>query len=161
MVPKSAAIDQLQADLGRDLLAFLPELILCGAVVLMLLLRLSSALGRAHLGWLALLASAGALAVAVGQWVEVPSLTPAGHNQIAFNGLLALDPFAIFVRVFLLGSLLLVLWLALLTGIPDAEDSADFATLLLGSTVGMMLMISANDLMRNCRLCWKAAKSNS
>src|SRR5207247_4724168 len=33
------------------------------------------------------------------------------------------------------------------TGIPDREDSADFHVLLLGGTLGMMLMASANHLL--------------
>src|SRR5439155_5489177 len=38
-------------------------------------------------------------------------------------------------------------WQTLLTGIPDREDSADFYALLLGGTLGMMLMASANHLL--------------
>jgi NADH-quinone oxidoreductase subunit N len=34
-----------------------------------------------------------------------------------------------------------------ITGVPDTEDSADYATLLLGGTLGMMLMASANHLL--------------
>ena len=37
--------------------------------------------------------------------------------------------------------------LSLLTGIPDREDSADFYVLLLGATLGMLLMASANHLL--------------
>src|SRR5262245_63348020 len=117
MFPTSAVIDRLQGNLAQDLLAFLPELVLCGAVVLMLVLRMFSALGRTHLGWLALIASAGAFAVAALQWAECPLVSAKLPNHQAFSGLLALDPFAIFVRVFLLGFLTLIIWLTLLTGI--------------------------------------------
>jgi NADH-quinone oxidoreductase subunit N len=41
----------------------------------------------------------------------------------------------------------LSLWLSLATGIPDREDSADYATLLVGGTLGMMLMASADHLL--------------
>src|SRR5205823_105821 len=41
----------------------------------------------------------------------------------------------------------LTIWLTLLTGIPDREDSADFYCLLLGATLGMLLMASANHLL--------------
>jgi NADH-quinone oxidoreductase subunit N len=51
------------------------------------------------------------------------------------------------MRIFLLIFLCLVLWLSLATGIPDREDSADYSTLLLGGTLGMMLMVSANHLL--------------
>src|SRR5205823_8262552 len=46
-----------------------------------------------------------------------------------------------------LGFTSLVIWLTLLTGIPDREDSADFYCLLLGATLGMMLMASATHLL--------------
>ena len=40
-----------------------------------------------------------------------------------------------------------MIWLTLLTGIPDREDSADFYCLLLGATLGMCVMASANHLL--------------
>ena len=43
--------------------------------------------------------------------------------------------------------LTLVIVLTMLSGIPDHEDGPDFYTLLLGSTIGMMLMASANHLL--------------
>ena len=53
----------------------------------------------------------------------------------------------IFLKIFLLGFTALVIWLSLLTGIPDREDSADFYCLLLGATLGMSIMASANHLL--------------
>src|SRR5207302_1359058 len=64
-----------------------------------------------------------------------------------FTGLLAYDNFTLFVRLFLLAFTILVIWLTILTGIPDQEDSADFYSLLLGAVVGMSLMASANHLL--------------
>jgi NADH-quinone oxidoreductase subunit N len=49
--------------------------------------------------------------------------------------------------LFLLLFVILVIALTVLTGIPDDEDGPDFYTLLLGSTIGMMLMASANHLL--------------
>src|SRR5437868_3984418 len=49
--------------------------------------------------------------------------------------------------MFLLFFAALVIWLSLLTGIPDREDSADFNCLLLGATLGMCVMASANHLL--------------
>jgi NADH-quinone oxidoreductase subunit N len=155
MFPNSALIDRLQSELGQDLLAFLPETILCGAIVLMLVLRLFGSFNRAHLGWLALAASVVAFAVAAAQWFGVPWLTPQlSRNPVTlqlerevFTGLLVYDSFSLFVRVLLFGFLTLTLWLTLLTGIPDRDDSADFATLLLGGTLGMVLMASAQHLL--------------
>ena len=147
MFPSSAIVDRLQADLGRDLVAFLPELILCAAIVGMLLIRLFSSLQRVHVGYVAMLASGAAFLVALAQWRGDSAFDPGVGHPFLFTGLLAYDPFAIYVRLFLLAFLTLTLWLTLLTGIPDRDDAADFTTLLLGSTLGMMLMASANHLL--------------
>ena len=40
-----------------------------------------------------------------------------------FSGLLVYDNFTIFLRLFLFGFTALIIWLSLLTGIPDREDS--------------------------------------
>src|SRR5439155_16931811 len=55
--------------------------------------------------------------------------------------------FFLFTRLFLLSFTALLIWLSLLPGIPDREDSADFYVLLLGATLGMAMMASANHLM--------------
>src|SRR5205823_5028442 len=62
MFQMSHALNDLQGRLASDALGFLPELILCGAIVFLLLLRLFSSLNRWHLGWLALLFTLVALA---------------------------------------------------------------------------------------------------
>jgi NADH-quinone oxidoreductase subunit N len=148
MFPSSAFINALQADLGRDLLAFLPELILCGAIVLMLVLRMINALSRFHQGYVALAATASAFLVALAQWHGNNCCDPSGGQPLQlFTGLLVYDTFAIYVRLFLLAFAGFALWMTLLTGIPDRDDSADFSTLLLGATLGMMLMASANHLL--------------
>jgi NADH-quinone oxidoreductase subunit N len=63
------------------------------------------------------------------------------------RGMLRFDGFTVFFRIFLLLFAGLVIWLTALTGIPDREDSADFYVLLLGATLGMSLMASANHLL--------------
>ncbi|HXG12513.1 MAG TPA: NADH-quinone oxidoreductase subunit N [Gemmataceae bacterium] len=136
-------IEQFQSQVLANCRDFLPELILCGAIVLMLLLRLFNAFNRWHLGWVALILTLAALGVSGGQWFESHSLT----GTPLFGGLLVYDQFTIFLRLFVLGFTALVIWLTLLTGIPDREDSADFYSLLLGAAVGMMLMASSNNLL--------------
>src|SRR5260370_22124206 len=64
-----------------------------------------------------------------------------------FTGLLVYDYLTIFLRIFLLGFAALIIGLSLLTGIPDREDSGDFYCLLLGATLGMSIMASANHLL--------------
>src|SRR5438876_4611281 len=148
------AIDTLQDSVPRDCAAFLPELVLCTGIVVLLLLRLFSALDRWHLGWLALGFTGIALAAACDQWVGGIDWIPtpdqfraeAGSADL-FSGMLVYDYFTIFLRLFLLTFALLIIWLSLLTGIPDREDSADFYTLILGATDGMSVMASTNHLL--------------
>ncbi len=64
-----------------------------------------------------------------------------------FTGLLVFDPFTGFFRLLLLAAVFIVVWLTLLSGIPDREDGPDFYILLMGSTLGMMMMASANHML--------------
>jgi NADH-quinone oxidoreductase subunit N len=153
--------EALQGGLMRDSLAFMPELILCFAIVLMLLLRLLRVFDKTHMGGLALALSALALAVTCVQWFadtefvkkNIGFPTPqsfyseSGGTADMFSGMLAYDYFTLAVRLFLLSFTVLIIWLSLLTGIPDREDSADFYVLLLGATLGMSLMASTNHLL--------------
>src|SRR5947209_6016171 len=59
-------INTLLQGLSRDSLAFLPELLVCGVIVLLLVLRLLPFLDRLHLGWVALIATLAILAVMLG-----------------------------------------------------------------------------------------------
>lgn len=148
-----ATLDRLQSALGRDVLAFLPETMLCGGIVLLLLLRLFRRLSAVHLGSVALALSLAAFAVSLAQWRGIygfaspADLSPEARAVNTFSGLLVYDNFTIFVRLFLFGFTALLVCLSMITGIPDAEDSADFYCLLLGATVGMALMASANHLL--------------
>jgi NADH-quinone oxidoreductase subunit N len=148
-------LDQLTGEyaLGRDLRAFLPELILCAGIVLMLLGRLFRAFDRTHMGTAALVFTCGALAASCLQWYNdympaiIDPFAPAQHSFNIFGGMLVFDRFSVFIKVFLLSFTALVIVLALLSRIPDREDSADFFCLLLGSVVGMSIMASANHLL--------------
>lgn len=141
MFPNISDIDTLQRALGNDLLMFLPELAVCVGIVLLLFARLFSGLDRIHLGTVAVAVLTGALFPAVaqvqsGQWADV-----------YFGAMLTSDAWGGFVRVVVLAAALLTVLLSLLTGIPDTADSADFYALLLGGTLGMMLMGSASHLL--------------
>ncbi len=168
MLNLSHLVSVNQGNLVQDMLMFLPELILCGTIVLMLLLRLVRTNARAQLGVVALVFTLGALAVTVLQWgvtwpesesvrwvvkhfnldnFPKPGDSHTDQAQRMFGGLLVFDRLTLFLRLFLYSFTALIIWLTLLTGIPDREDSADFHTLLLGAALGMSLMASANHLM--------------
>jgi NADH-quinone oxidoreductase subunit N len=165
----------IQDDVMFSWPRFLPELLVCGAIVLLLLLRVLRLRDRSRLGGVALVLTLAALVVALLQWgilslvhfflpeplyhgfeeayVWLASLIGGQQRRdttIAdgmFNGLLVYDYLTIFLRCFLLAFAALMIWLTSVTGIPDREDSADFYTLLLGATLGMMIMASANHLL--------------
>jgi NADH-quinone oxidoreductase subunit N len=144
-------LKQLQDSLSRDLVAFAPELLICAGIVLLLLVRLFRVFDRTHLGWIALVVMLGALGMACMQWSGRDyGYDPRDARETSldlFTGLLVFDNFTIFAKLFLFGFTALVIFLTLLTGIPDREDSADFHVLLLGATLGMTIMASANHLL--------------
>ena len=146
----------LKNSLDLDMRGFFPELVLCGAIVLLLLFRLMPRYDRLHLGWLALVISAYAFFASIQQWhdFDMPYLESHDPRPVKamgamdlFGGMLVFDNFTIFLKLFLYLFTTLVVFLTLLTGIPDAEDSADFYCLLFGATIGMSIMASANHLL--------------
>ena len=137
-------LNSLTGSLSADLAAFAPELVLCATIVALLLGRLTN-LDRVIPGyWGALIGSLIAFGLAYMQ--VVPGDLPSGDSPF-FSGLLVNDGLTVFFRLFLLLFLILVIALTVLSGVPDFEDGPDFYTLLLGATVGMMLMASANHLL--------------
>jgi NADH-quinone oxidoreductase subunit N len=124
----------------QDLVFFLPEALLCGAIVVMLLVRLGP--GKSHMGGLAVAATTVALVVAGFLWADMSD----GRID-CFANMIVTDPLTRFARFVILGAALLTILLTLVTGIPDREDSGDFYVLLLGGTLGMLLMASADHLL--------------
>jgi NADH-quinone oxidoreductase subunit N len=134
-----------QASTYRSLVLFLPELILCGSIVAMLLARLTSLDKIVPTHWFALLGSLGAFVSVLFQFWELSIDGQAG--TLLFTGLAIHDVFSVFFRGLLLFFLVFVIALTVLSGIPDQEDAPDFYTLLCGAAVGMMVMSSANHLL--------------
>src|SRR5262249_14997435 len=114
----------------------------CGAIVVLLLVRLVPAFDHAHLGRVALAATAGALAYTGIQWTQgLPELPNSFANLPAF------DNYTLYLRLLLLRVSAATMVFTILTGIPGRDDSGDFYVLLLRATLGMMLMASANHLL--------------
>jgi NADH-quinone oxidoreductase subunit N len=149
-----------------SLRAFAPELTICATIVIMLAIRLFNwgdaldrILGRSvGVGLSFIIALSGTLVALVlsaplqhltlaGSGAEWAAAPDAAVRMEIFTGMLVYDPFTIFVRSLLLVFVVLFLFLSRLTRIPDREDAADIYTLVLGSVLGMCLMVSANHLL--------------
>ena len=124
--------------------AFLPELVICLTIVLLLTVRLFDSLKNFNVFWVAL---AGCVA---GFVLAEPLRLFQGEAIVRmeiFTGMLVYDSFTIYIRLVLLGFVTLFVIFTQLSGIPDREDAADIYSLVLGATLGMCLMASANHLL--------------
>ncbi len=127
---------------------FRPELIVCATIVVMLLVRVFNFGYKLDPFWLALAGTFLAFysALPPGGFNAVGAIGEA-HRQEIFTGMLVYDSMTVFFRMFLLAFAFWFIILVRITGLADKQDGQDFYTLLLGSTLGMCLMASANHLM--------------
>lgn len=155
----------------RSLFCFSPELALSATIIALLLVRLLNFDRWIRPYWVALSGATVAFVASYLQFLFIrlgaeaasthtlsclfeamnlldgSAVGAAGTSGPYFTGLLVYDPLTVFFRLFLLLFLILVIALNVLSGIPDNEDGPDFYTLLLGSTIGMMMMTGANNLL--------------
>lgn len=143
-------IENLLPQTEASCLGFKPELTLCATIVLMLLARLPSG-GRklnacyiAFPGVLVAIFFAAPWLNLMGQGDEL--LGVFGRYEL-FDGMLIYDHWTVYFRSVLLLFAALFVVFTRLSGIPDREDSPDFYTLVLGATLGMCVMASANHLL--------------
>lgn len=124
--------------LTGDLMLILPELILAGGAMLLLLIGAFRGDGATRqVSWLAV------IVLTVAAFFVLRPLAPAGP---AFNGTFVVDPFASFVKILvLIGS---AAGIIMSQGFIHAEKIArpEYPVLILLGTVGMLTMVSANDL---------------
>ncbi len=146
----SQLIQNLSDDTARSLAHFGPELAICGTIVMLLFARLIS-LRTNSSTWIALIGSAIGLWLATKPLIDANVLSGQTSTPIArmelFTGLLIYDPFTVFFRSLLMLFVVLFVLFTRLSGIPDREDGQDFYALVLGSTLGMCLMASANHML--------------
>ena len=134
-------IQQLVRETPQDLARFRPELTICATIVLILLLRIIPLTRRIESFYVAF---AGALIGLAFAGADFPA---AAQRSEVFTGLLVFDQFAVFVRIALFVFLVLFCIFTRLSGIPDADAATDFFPLVLGATLGMCLMASANHML--------------
>ncbi len=142
-------------DPTSSVAAFRSEIVLCITMVVMLLLRLFEPLNkldrvfaRTIPGGMAAFTAFAGVFVALALSAPLTSLM-GGHveRMEIFTGMLVFDSFTIYIRSILLLFALLFIVFTSITGLPDRHNSADIFTLVLGATLGMCLMASANHLM--------------
>jgi len=141
-VTLDAIINHLFTDTVEiSLPLFRPELILCATIVALLVARIVPFLDRLDSFYIALL----------GSIVAFMSAFPEGGLAVErtelFTGMLVYDSLTVSLRLLLLAFTVLFVLLSKLTGLADPQDGQDFFTLVLGATLGMCLMSSANHLM--------------
>jgi NADH-quinone oxidoreductase subunit N len=140
----SQLIHSLMSDTTGSLGLFRPELALCATIVVMLLLRVFRGLEKIDAFWIALIGTAVGLWFSA-PWKQLDVIVNLQRTEL-FTGMLVYDSFSIYFRSILLFFGVLFVIFTKLSGIPDREDAPDFYTLVLGATVGMCLMATANHL---------------
>lgn len=122
-----------------DYMLALPEIFLAGAGMALLLLGVfSKGTSVRPVAWLAVLALATATVLVIG-------VQPDG-TVVGFNGLFVLDSFAVFLKVLILGGTAFGIVMSL--GYLERENMArfEFPVLMVFAALGMMVMLSASDL---------------
>ena len=138
-----------QSSLG----AFTPELILCVTIVLLLLVRLFDSLKQLDrvCDLNMLIALVGTAAAFLSSIFGPTASFLLAHESVGrmeiFTGMLVYDTFGIFIRAVLFFFAFAFVIFTKLSGIPDKEDGPDIYTLVLGATLGMCLMATANHLL--------------
>lgn len=140
---------------------FIPELIVCAAILAVLLIDTSNLLRKPWL--LLLVAVTGLLApigILLGQWgTSLPvyldwgdlarfgpdGATPADHNAV--GSMLLFDGFGTFFKIFVLASGVLTIGMITMARNLPRKSLGEMMTLLLGSILGMMLLSSASNLL--------------
>jgi NADH-quinone oxidoreductase subunit N len=128
-----------------SLAAIAPELILCATILVLLLVRTFKGGERVDTFWIAAIGSALAFYYAA-PWRLLSGGAGMERMEI-FTGMLVYDGFSVFIRSALLLFAFLFALFTRLSGLPNREDGPDIYTLVLGATIGMCLMASANHLL--------------
>ena len=135
----------LDDTLSTSLWRFGPELVVCATIVAMLLLRMVDRRGKTNAFYLMVIGTGAALYLAA-PWHYLVRGVIVEPVEI-FTGALIFDTFAVYMRGLLLFFALLFATFTQTSGIPEREDGTEFYVLILGATLGMCLMVSANHML--------------
>ncbi|MBN2292161.1 MAG: NADH-quinone oxidoreductase subunit N, partial [Pirellulales bacterium] len=135
--------------LAISLPAFRPEMVLCATIVALLLVRMI--VPRWLSGPTILTLTGCSLAMwLLAPWRYFCHFFADGTDTFAgetFTGMLQVDGFGVFMRALLIAFVILFVIFTRITRFPHRLDTAEFFVLVLGATVGMCLMVSANHMM--------------
>lgn len=131
----------LVSDTLASTAGFQGELVLCVTIVLILLLRIPGFTSRIDSFYVMLAGSAVALYLA-GPWQ-----TPVERPSELFTGLLVYDSFTVYFRTLLFFFAVVFAIFTRISGVPDRDAAPDVYCLVLGATLGMCLMASANHML--------------
>jgi NADH-quinone oxidoreductase subunit N len=124
---------------SASLLAVLPELILtAGGLVLMLVAAFGGDGTARVVNWLAVL-TLGLAGVAIS--------TSVAHGPDAFDGLVRADAFSAFAKALIYGAAAAAIVLAPRFFLADGKERPEYPVLILFSSIGMGMMVSAGDLL--------------
>ena len=141
----------LSKDLWPSLTAFRPELTLCATILALLLVRMCLPRWKAGAYYVALFGTAAAIYLA---YLSVSWQTAPGTDRVVpvlsqpttlFTGMLVFDSFSLALRMLLLLFVLMFVGFTRVSGVPNSDDATEFYVLVLGATLGMCLMVSANN----------------
>jgi len=135
----------LEDTLAASLPAFASELIICATIIVLLCLRIILPKWETSAFYTMLIGTALALSYAAPwQYLKPDALS---EPVSIFTGMLVFDTFSVYIRSLLLFFVLLFTVFTQTSGFPSRENSADFYVLVLGATLGMCLMASANHML--------------
>lgn len=137
-----AVIPALTTPTGADILGILPEVILAGAFVLLMLLDLVTS--PAQRGWLA---AVSVVAVAASFGATVWGWFDAATPHTVYFGSFAYDRFGLFINAVILLSTALVLLISPQYLNRRGLHFGEYYALVLGAATGMMLLAGASSLM--------------
>ena len=141
-------VEDVISDTLSSLPLFGPEIAICITIFVLLATRVLPVLDRIDAYYLTLLGLVVALLLPDGgqPWRMWSESVDIGRTEI-FTGMLVYDGFTLFMRGVLLVFGILLLLLMRITHVLDRRDGTDVYTLILGATLGMCLMASANHLL--------------
>ncbi|QDU57477.1 NADH-quinone oxidoreductase subunit N [Aeoliella mucimassa] len=140
-------VDNLVSNtFGVSLPLYCPELVLCTTIVLLLLVRMFDRLTLVLPPFVIALIGTGLALAAAAPVDGFASLGTLPSTEL-FTGMLVYDGVTVYLRLALLLFAVLMVLLCRLTDLTAKFDGQDIYVLMLGATLGMCIMASANHLM--------------